>query len=55
MSAWTSDASALVVACASSVAVRSSRDIVEIDAIRGVGVELRIEKVVFQGVVPGIY
>jgi len=53
-SAWTSDASTLIVAWARGVAIRSGCDIIEIGLIRGEVVELRIEEVVFQSVVPGV-
>jgi len=54
VSAWTPDASALIVACTRCMAVRSGSDIVEIHPIGDVVIELSIEKVVFQGVIPGV-
>ena len=51
MAAWASDASALIIAYTSRVAVRSRCDIIEIDAVSVSRVELRIEEVVLFGIV----
>src|SRR5215469_7042885 len=54
VSARASNPSALIVPWSRRVAVRSGRDIVEIDAIGRVIVELSVEKVILQRVVPRI-